>query len=159
MRGPSTGLAGAYPENVLIGLLIVLLDLAAIGGLIVAIVVTAVRLRSSRLARRHLATLTRWTSLIVLVATLGLVVLGNVRFLISSYDQGRPAQAQVVGTWKDSDGARLQVLPDDTFVAAGLPADSSASRGGASTATLSYVFARYNAVDLWEFYRGNDLSS
>jgi hypothetical protein len=38
---------------VLFGLLIVLLDLAAIGGLIIAIVVAALRLRPSQLARRR----------------------------------------------------------------------------------------------------------
>jgi hypothetical protein len=184
---------------VLIGLLIVLLDLAAIGGLVIAIVVTALRLRPSRLARPGVATFRRWTSLIMLLAALGLLVLGNVRFLISSYDQGRPAPAQVAGKWTDSDGATLQVLPDGTFTATGLPADAndpagdgkprpadghgtwqitssdgtwyvlftlsggsrfrldgqwgSASPGDASTAWFSYVFARYNAVDLWAFYR------
>jgi hypothetical protein len=183
---------------VLIGLLIVLLDLAAIGGLIIAIVVTALRLRPSRLARPGVATIRRWTSLIMLLAVLGLLVLGNVRFLNSSYDLGRPAPAQVAGTWTDSDGATLLVLPDGTFTATGLPADAndpagdgkphpadghgtwqitrgdgtwyvlstlsggsqfrldagnSASPGDASTAVFSYVFAQYNAVNLWAFYR------
>ena len=182
----------------LIGLLIVLLDLAAIGGLIIAIVVTALRLRPSRLARPGVATIRRWTSLIMLLAALGLVVLGNARLLNSSYDQGRPAPAQVAGTWTDSDGATLRVLPDDTFTAAGLPADAndpagdgkphpadghgtwqitrrdgawhelftlsdgsefqldagnSASPGDPPTAMFSYVFAQYNAVNLWAFYR------
>ncbi len=77
VRGPSAGLSGAYPENVLIGLLIVLLDLAAIGGLIIAIVVTALRLRPSQLARPSVATFRHWTSPIALVAALGLLVLGN----------------------------------------------------------------------------------
>ncbi len=175
-----------------------LLDLAAIGGLIIAIVVTALRLRPSHLARPSVATFRRWTSLIALAAALGLLVLGNARFLISSYDQGRPARAQVAGTWTDSEGATMQVLPDGTFAAAGLPADSndpagdgkphpadghgtwqitrgdgawyaaftlsggsqfrldvgsSASPGDASTAMFSYVFAQYNAVNLWAFYR------
>lgn len=182
----------------LIGLLIVLLDLAAIGGLILAIVVTALRLRPWRLARPGLVTFRRWMGLITLVTALGLLVLGNVQFLISSYDQGRPAPAHVAGTWTDSDGATLQVLPDGTFTAAGLPADANdpagngkphpadghgtwqitrgdgtwyvlftlssgspfrldaanfASPGHASTAMFSYVFAHYNAVNLWAFYR------
>lgn len=81
----------AYPETVLIGLLVVLLDLAAVAGLITASVVAAVRLRPSRPARPRAATFRRWTTLITLLAALGLLVLGNVRFLVSSYDQGRPA--------------------------------------------------------------------
>lgn len=188
----------AYPERVLIGLLIVLLDLAAIGGLIVASVVTAVRLRPARLARPGGATFRRWTSLIALMAALGLLVLGNVRLLVSSYDQGRPAPAQVAGTWGDGDGATLQVLPGGTFTAAGLPTDANdpagdgkphpadghgkwritsgdgtwyvlftlsggsqfrldagtwPSQGDAPTAMFSYLFARYNAVNLWAFHR------
>jgi hypothetical protein len=128
-RRISAGLPGAYLESVLVGLLIVLLDLAAISGLIIAIVVTALRLRPPRLARPGLATLGRWTSLITLSAVLGLLVLGNVRFLTWSYDQGRPAPAQVAGTWTDSDGATLQVLPDGTWTAAGLPADANDPAG------------------------------
>jgi hypothetical protein len=95
-------------------------------------------------------------------------------------------------------GATLQVPPDGTFTAAGLPADandlvgdgkqhpadghgswqvtrgdgawhpaftlrggsqfqldvgSAASPGGTSTATFSYVFAQYSAVNVWAFYR------
>jgi hypothetical protein len=123
-RGPSAGLLGAYPENVLIGLLIVLLDLAAIGGLIVAIVVTASRPRPSQPARPSVATFRRWTSLIALVAALGLVVLGNAWVLISGYDQGRPGPAQVVGTWPDRDGATLRVQRNGTFLASSLPTDS-----------------------------------
>jgi hypothetical protein len=183
---------------VLIGLLIVLLDLAAIGGLIITIVVTALRLRPSRLAPPGAGTIRRWTSLITLLAALGFLVLGNARFLTSSYDQGRPAPAQVAGTWTDSDGATLQVLPDGTFTASGLPADAndpagdgkphpgsghgtwritrgdgtwhvlftlsggsqfrldagnSASPGDASTAMFSYLFAQYDPVSLWAFYR------
>jgi hypothetical protein len=41
--GTSAGLPGAYLER----MLIVLLDLAAIGGLVIAIVVTALRLRDA----------------------------------------------------------------------------------------------------------------
>jgi hypothetical protein len=175
-----------------------LLDLAALGGLIIAIVVTALRLRPSQLARPGVATFRRGTSLLALVSALGLLVLGNAWLLISSYDQGRPARTQLVGAWTDSDGATLQVPPDGIFAAAGLPADSndpagdgkphpadghgrwqitrgdgawyavftlsggsqfrldaasSAAPGGASTAMFSYVFARYNAVNLWAFYR------
>jgi hypothetical protein len=114
---------------VLIGLLIVLLDLAVIGGLVIAIVVTAIRLRPSRQTRAGVATIRRWASLIMLLAALGLVALGNVRFLISSNDQGRPAPAQVTGTWTDGDGGTLQVLPDSTFTAAGLPADANDPAG------------------------------
>jgi hypothetical protein len=182
---------------VLIGLLIVLLDLAAIGCLITGSVVVAVRLRPLRGARPGLATFRRWASLITMLAALGLLVLGNVWFLTSSYDQGRPAPAQVTGTWGDSDGATVQVLPDGTFTAARLPADANdpagngkphpadghgtwqishgdgtwyvlftlssgsqfrldanwPSRGDGSTVMFSYVFARYNAVNLWAFYR------
>jgi hypothetical protein len=109
---------------VLIGLLIVLLDLAAIGSLIIAVVVTALRLRPSRPARPGVTTIRRWMSPIMLLTALALLVLGNARFLNWAYDQGRPALAQVAGTWKDSDGATLQVLPDGTFTAAGLPAEA-----------------------------------
>jgi hypothetical protein len=189
---------GSYPEIVLIGIAIVLLDLAAFGALVVAIIVTAVRLWRRRPDRPGLVTSRRWTGLITLLAALGLLVLGNVRFLTSSYDHGRPAPAHVAGTWTDSEGATLQVLPDGTFTATGLPADANdpagdgkphsahghgtwqitrgdgtwyvlftlsggsqfrldaakfASPGHASTAMFSYVFARYNAVNLWAFYR------
>jgi hypothetical protein len=65
----------------------------------------------------------------MLLAALGLLVLGNARFLNSSDDQGRPAPAQVAGTWTDSDGATLQVLPNGTFTAAGLPADANDPAG------------------------------
>jgi hypothetical protein len=181
---------------VLIGLLIVLLDVAAIGGLIGAIVVTALRLRRGRLVRPGAGK--GWMSLVGLSAALALLVLGDVWFLTSTYNQGRPSSAQVAGTWADSDGARLRVLPDGTFTAARLPADANdpagdgkphpagghgtwqitwdggawsvlftltghsqfqlvpahfAKPGNASTAMFSYVFARYNAVNIWAFYR------
>jgi len=187
----------AYPENVLIGLLLILLDLAVIVGLVIAIVWTALRLRPSRITALGVA-FWRWTSLIALVAVLGFVVFGNARFVISGYEQGRPTTAQVAGTWQGNDGATIQVRPDGTFVAAGLPADSndaagdgkphpthghgtwqpvrgdgswyvlftlsggsrfqlylgsSVSRADASTATFSWVFARFNAVDIWYFDR------
>lgn len=197
-------MADAYPDrvtSVVFGPLILLLDLAAVGGLVVASVVTGRRLRSSQLARPSVA-LRRWTTLIVLLAALGLVVVGNVaavRSVIASDNQGRPAPAQVIGTWTDSDGATLQVRPDGTFAAAGLPTDSndaasdgkphpagghgtwhivrwqgawsvdfilsggsqfqfsglrgSGSRAGPGTAWFSWVFAQFNAVNLWEFYR------
>ncbi len=180
----------------LIGLLIVLLDVAAIGGLLSAIVATALRLRRGRLVRRGAGK--GWMSLAGLSAVLALLVLGDVRFLTSSYNQGRLSTAQVAGTWADSDGARLRVLPDGTFTAAGLPADANdpagdgtphpadglgtwqitrdggawivlftltehsqfqlvpahfAKPGDAATAMFSYVFARYNAVNIWAFYR------
>jgi hypothetical protein len=182
---------------VFIGLLIVLLDFAAIGCLIVAIVVAALRLWPSRLARPDAAALNQWGRLIALVAALGLLLFGNAWVLISGYVQGRPSRAQIVGTWTDSDGGMLQVLPDDTFAASGLPADStdpagdgkpqpanghgrwqiirsdgtwyalftlsggsqfrldldSSVSGDPHTATFSWVFAQYNAVNLWEFYR------
>jgi hypothetical protein len=181
---------------VLIGLLVVLLDVAAIGGLITAIVVTAIRLRHGRLVQPRARR--RWISLVALLAALGLLVLGDARFLISAGNQGRPSTAQATGTWADSDGARLRVLPDGTFAATGLPADANdaagggkphpadgrgtwqitwdggawgvlftttggsqfelvpthlAKPGGASTAQFSYIFARYDAVDTWAFYR------
>ena len=189
---------GAYPESVLIGLLLVLLDLAAVGGLIAAIVMTALRLRPSRRARPGVNTSGRWLSLIALLAALALLILGNARFLISSYTQGRPSPAQVTGTWTDSEGATVHVLPDGTFTAVRLPADAEDPAGDgkphqaeghgtwqitrgdgtwhvlftfsggsqfrldtgtfaetdhAETAMFSYVFAQYNAVDLWAFDR------
>lgn len=182
----------------LIGLLLVLLDLAAIGGLVLTIVLTALRLRPGRLARPGIVAFRLWTGLVTLLAALGLLVLGNVRFVISSYDQGRPVPAHVAGTWTDSDGARLLVRPDGTFTAARLPADANdpaghgkphpadghgtwqitrgdgtwyvlftlnggsqfrldaanfAAPGHASSAMFSYVFVRYNAVNLWVFCR------
>jgi hypothetical protein len=114
---------------VIIGLLAILLDLAAIGGLIILIVVTTLRLRPSRLAQPGLAPIWRWTSLIALLAALGLVVLGNAQILISSYDEGRPAPAQVEGTWSDGDRTTVRVLADGTFTAAGLPADANDPAG------------------------------
>lgn len=181
----------------LIGLFLITLDLAAVVGLVIAIVLAALRLRPSRITGPGTASW-RWTSLIALVAVLGLVVFGNVRFVLSSYEQGRPTPAQIVATWNGSDGATILVRPDGTFVAAGLPADSndpagegkphpthghgtwrpvrgdgtwyvlftlsggsqfqlylgsSLSRADASTATFSWVFAQFNAVDIWYFQR------
>jgi hypothetical protein len=146
-----------------------------------------------------------WMSVLGLVAALGLIVAGNViavGLVISSDNQGRPAPAQIVGTWTDSQGATLQVLHDGNFAAAGLPADandpagdgrphptvghgtwqitrwqgawdvgftfgggsqfqlaylgSAGSRANAGTATFSWVFPQFNAVDLWYFYRTAD---
>jgi hypothetical protein len=185
-----------------------LLDLAVIGLLITAAVVLAVRLRPSRVAgsrgvlfRRTLFMRTRFrraASLAAVVSVLVIFVLVQVRFMISSDGQGRPAPAQVAGTWVDGEGATLTVQPDGHFTAAGLPADASDPAGdgqphpangngtwqitrgdgswyvlftesggaqfslamgqpswpgGASSATFSYVFARYDAVDTWSFSR------
>jgi len=107
----------------IIGLFAILLDLAAIGGLIILIVVAALRLRPSRLAQPGVAPIWRWTSLIALLAALGLVVLGNAWFVISADDQGRPTPAQVEGTWTEGDRTTVRVLSGGTFTAAGLPAD------------------------------------
>ena len=113
----------------IIGLVAILLDLGAIGGLIILIVVTVLRLRPSRLTQPGVAPIWRWTSLIALLAALGLVVLGNAWFVISSDDQGRPSPALVEGTWTEGDGTLLRVLPDGTFTAAGLPADANNPAG------------------------------
>jgi len=111
-----------------IGLFLLLLDIAAIVYLLIAIAVAAFRLRPSQLATRSVA-LRRSASLVVLVVALGLVVVGQAWFVTSSDNQGRPAPSQVIGTWTDSDGATLKVLPDGTFTAAGLPADSEDPAG------------------------------
>jgi len=71
-------------------------------------------------------------ALIVAVTALGLVVLGNTEFLVSSYEQGRPSLAQVAGTWTDSGvggTATLRIFPDGSFTATGLPPDTSSSGG------------------------------
>jgi hypothetical protein len=129
-------LSGAYPPNVLIGLVILLgialVELAAFGAIIRGFIVTASRLRRSRLARPSAVTIRLWTSLIALVVGLGLLVLGNAWLVLRLYDQGRPTQAQVVGTWTDSDGANgaaLQILPNGTFTATALPPDTDSSTG------------------------------
>jgi hypothetical protein len=114
---------------VLIGIFLVLLDLAAVALLAIAVVVTALRLRPSRATRPRLAIIKIWTGLIALLAALGLLVLGNARLLISSYDEGRPAAAQFVGTWTDGAGSTLHVLPDGTFTASRLPADADDPAG------------------------------
>src|SRR6266851_4423305 len=128
-----TSLSGAYPEDVVIGVLILLgialVELAAFGAIIRGLIVTASRLRRPRLARPSAVTIRLCTSLIALVAGLGLLVLGNAWLVLRLYDQGRPTQAQVVGTWTDSDGAVLQVLPNGTFTATGLPPDTGSSTG------------------------------
>ena len=115
--------------GVLILLGIALVGLAAFGAIIRGLIVTASRLRRPRLARPSAVTIRLWTSLIALVAGLGLLVLGNAWLVLRLYDQGRPTQAQVVGTWTDSDGAVLQVLPNGTFTATGLPPDTDSSTG------------------------------
>ena len=107
----------------IIGLFAILLDLGAIGGLIFLIVVTALRLRPSRLAQPGVAPVWRWIRLIALLAALGLVILGNAWLLTSPDDQGSPTTAQVEGTWTGGDHTTVRVLPDGTFTAAGLPAD------------------------------------
>jgi hypothetical protein len=74
----------------------------------------------------------RWVILIVAVTLLGLVVLGNARFLIGAYEDGRPSVAQVTGAWTDSaDGgtATLRIFPDGTVTATGLPPDTDSSTG------------------------------
>ncbi len=113
----------------IIGLFAVLLDLGAIGGLIFLIVVTALRLRPSRLAQPGVAPVWRWISLIALVAALGLVILGNAWLVISLDDQGRPTNAQIEGTWTDGDRTTVRVLSGGTFTAAGLPADANDPAG------------------------------
>jgi hypothetical protein len=183
---------------VFIGLFIILVVLGTVGGLIIAIAATAGQLRRSRRDPPKVATPRRWIVVITLSAALALLVFGCVQFLISAYDRGRPAAAQITGTWTDSSGSTLRVRPDGTFTAAGLPADANdpagdgkprpggghgtwqitkgdgtwstlfTLSGGAqfrlavpsayppghgSAAVFSYVFARYDAVNLWTFYR------
>jgi hypothetical protein len=117
-----------------IGLLVLLADLGAVAGLVIAIVRLARRLRPSQLARPGASAARRWVTLVLAVTALGLVVLGNTEFLIFSDDQGRPSLAQVAGTWTDSDvggRASLRIFPDGSFTATGLPPDvSSPSSGG-----------------------------
>jgi hypothetical protein len=67
---------------------------------------------------------------------LGLVVVGNTEFLISSYQQGRPSLAQVAGTWTDNGaggGATLRIFPDGSFTATGLPPDNPLRGSGMSS--------------------------
>jgi hypothetical protein len=112
------------------GLPILLGDLGVIAGLVFAVVVAARRLRPSQLARPGASARGRWAVLIVAITALGLVVVGNTEFLISSYQQGRPSLAQVAGTWTDNGaggGAMLRIFPDGSFTATGLPPDKSAS--------------------------------
>lgn len=121
-----------YRLIVLIGLLLILADLGFIGGLVFAVIVSARRLRPSQLARPGASASGRWAALIAAVTLLGLVVLGNARFLISAYEDGRPSLAQVAGTWTDSAAggtATLRVFADGTFTATGLPPDTDSSTG------------------------------
>lgn len=116
----------------LIGLLLLLGDLGVIAGLVLGIVVTARQLRPSRLARHGTSVAQTWVGLILAVTLLGLVVLGNARFLIGAYEESRPSLAQVTGTWTDSAGggtATLRMFPDGTFTATGLPPDTDSSTG------------------------------
>ena len=92
--------------------------------------------------------------MIVAVTALGLVVLGNTEFLISSYQQGRPSLAQVAGTWTDSGaggGATLRIFPDGSFTAAGLPPDTSAS--GVRDVTVRALPADEHGT--WHMTRGD----
>jgi hypothetical protein len=121
---------------VLIGLLLILGDLGVIAGLAIAVVVSALRLRPSQLARPGASVPERWVALILAVTFLGLVIFSNVRFLIGAYEAGRPSLAQVTGTWTDgaTDGAvggtaTLRIFPDGTFTATGLPPDTDSSTG------------------------------
>jgi hypothetical protein len=121
-----------YRVIVLIGMLLLLGDLGVSAGLVLAVVVSAWRLRPSQLARPGVSALGRWAALIAAVTLLGLVVFGNVQLLISGYEDGRPSLAQVAGTWTDSavgGTATLRIFPDGTFTATGLPPDTDSSTG------------------------------
>ena len=136
------------------GLPILLGDLGVIAGLMFAVVVAARRLRASQLARSGASARGRWAVLIVAVTALGLVVLGNTEFLISSYQQGRPSLAQVAGTWTDSGvggGATLRIFPDGSFTATGLPPDTSAS--GVRDVTVRALPADEHGT--WQMTGGN----
>jgi hypothetical protein len=114
---------------VIAGLLIVLLDFAAIAGLIVAVVVAAQRLRAPPSANDDGTIFRRWRNLITLVAALVLLVVGNGWFMKWSDDKGKPVPAHFVGTWTDRDGAKLRVRADGTFTASKLPADANDPAG------------------------------
>jgi hypothetical protein len=117
---------------VIIVLVLLLGDLIIIAGLVCAVVMSARRLRPSQLVRAGASAAKAWAALIAALTLLGLVVFGNVRFLISLYDDGRPSLAQTTGTWTDSDvegTATLRIFPDGTFTATGLPPDTDSSTG------------------------------
>jgi hypothetical protein len=112
------------------GLLLLLGDLGVIAGLVIAVVMAARGLRPSQLARPGASACGRWVALIAAVTVLGLDVAANAWFLVCAYQEGRPPVAQVAGAWTDSvDGATLQIFPDGTFTATGLPPDTDSSTG------------------------------
>lgn len=71
----------AYPATVITGLFLGLLALAAVGGLVAGIVMTALRLRPSRLAASGDSAPRTWATLITLVAFLALVLTGSPWFV------------------------------------------------------------------------------
>lgn len=118
--------------GLLILLVIALVDLVALGGIVTGFIVTALRLRRSRLARPGAVTIRPWASLVALAASLGLLALASAWLLlwVNSADyQGKPTQAQVAGTWTGNDGAVLWVWPNGTFTATALPPDAGSSTG------------------------------
>ncbi len=142
------------PVPALWGLPILLGDLGVIAGLVFAVIVAARRLRPSQLARPGASARGRWAAMIVAFTALGLVVLGNTEFLISSYQQGRPSVAQVAGTWADGGvggGATLRIFPDGSFTATGLPPDKSAS--GVRDVTIRALPADEHGT--WQMTRGD----
>ena len=143
--------------GLLILLFIVLVDLAALGGIITGLIMTTLRLRRSRPARPSAVAIRLWTSLIALAVGLGLLVLSNawlVLWVNSSDDQGKPTQAQAVGTWTDSvvgGTATLRIFPDGTFTATGLPPDTDSSTG--KDVTVRALPADEHGT--WQITRGN----
>jgi hypothetical protein len=143
-----------YRVIVLIGLLLLLGDLGVFAGLVLAVVVSARRLRPSQLARPGASASERWVALIAAVTLLGLVVLGNARLLIWAYEDGRPSLAQVTGTWTDSavgGTATLRIFPDGTFTATGLPPDTDSSTG--TDVTVQALPADEHGT--WQMTRGD----
>jgi hypothetical protein len=92
---------------------------------------------------------------IAAATAMGLVVGGNIGYVIFLYEAGKPSVAQVTGMWTDGaygGNATLRIFPDGTFTATGLPPDTSTSSAGTDV-TVQALPAHEHGT--WQLARGD----